>query len=111
MILYLNHQKERGNEMYTAKNESSIRFYNKDNDVLVTINGSVFSAEWHPTITEGVESVPVLYDARINRSTNTMTLIAKDKSIIAEIHDPVFDESCEMPDEHIERINAKSTKN
>ena len=84
--------------MYTAKNEPSIRFYNKENDVLVTINGGVFSAEWHPTIIEGIESFPVLYDAWVNCFTNTMTLRAEDKSIIAEVHDPVFDESCKIPD-------------
>lgn len=71
-----------------------MQFYNKDNDVFVTIRDNVLSANWHPTMTDDVKTAPVLYDTIYNMFENTMTLIAEDRSIIAKIKNPIFDDSC-----------------
>lgn len=71
-----------------------MQFYNKDKDVFVTIRDNVLSANWHPTMTDDVKSAPVLYFAFYNMFENTMTFIAEDRSIIAKIKNPIFDDSC-----------------
>ena len=71
-----------------------MQFYNKYNDVFVTIRDNVLSANWHPATTDDVKAAPVLYDAIYNVFENTMTLIAEDRSIIAKIKNPIFDDSC-----------------